>query len=52
MKERFECKECKFQYTRKDNRDRHELKCRGEKRSGKSGGGGARSAGKKSQGNF
>eukprot|EP00041_Stephanoeca_diplocostata_P030233 m.908752 g.908752 ORF g.908752 m.908752 type:complete len:704 (+) comp23716_c0_seq1:472-2583(+) len=30
--ERFECKHCKFQYTRKDNRDRHELSCTGEGR--------------------
>lgn len=38
--ERFPCKHCQFEYTRKDNRDRHELKCKGYKRKNKRGSGG------------
>lgn len=37
---RYECKHCGFQYTRKDNRDRHELKCNGVPRKKKRGSGG------------
>lgn len=29
---RYECRHCKFLYTRKDNRDRHEIKCNGGQR--------------------
>ena len=52
LKQQFQCKHCKVRYTRKDNRDRHEAKCTGEKGSGKAGGGGAKNAGKTPQGNF
>ena len=37
---RYECRHCKFLYTRKDNRDRHEIKCNGGQRKRKRGAGG------------